>query len=124
MPFCIGLLMPILVAIVGSSNNLKVYHNYLASSYHMGIISGFMLISSYLESVASTGRTVRAALSYLNFLQNRHGSILVLNFEVRISEPAYMPLQLMVKAVVIGLGAGLLPMFLHGCMPFLDIEVG
>ena len=30
-----------------------------------------MLISSYLESVASTGRTVRAALSYLNFLQNR-----------------------------------------------------
>ncbi|KAL6342807.1 hypothetical protein AAG906_016642 [Vitis piasezkii] len=68
-----------------SSNNLKVYHNYLASSYHMGIISGFMLISSYLESVASTGRTV--------------------------------------KAVVIGLGAGLLPMFLHGCMPFLDIEV-
>lgn len=59
------------VAIVGSSNNLKVYHNYLASSYHMGIISGFMLISSYLESVASTGRTVRAALSYLNFLQNR-----------------------------------------------------
>ncbi|XP_019075579.2 uncharacterized protein LOC100243520 [Vitis vinifera] len=29
----------------------------------------------------------------------------------------------MVKAVVIGLGAGLLPMFLHGCMPFLDIEV-
>uniref|UniRef100_F6GWD0 Methyltransferase type 11 domain-containing protein n=1 Tax=Vitis vinifera TaxID=29760 RepID=F6GWD0_VITVI len=73
------------LAIHGSSNNLKVYHNYLASSYHMGIISGFMLISSYLESVASTGRTV--------------------------------------KAVVIGLGAGLLPMFLHGCMPFLDIEV-
>ena len=28
-----------------------------------------------------------------------------------------------VKAVVTGLGAGLLRMFLHGCMPFLDIEV-
>lgn len=29
----------------------------------------------------------------------------------------------MVRTVVIGLGAGLLPMFLHGCFPFLDIEV-
>ncbi|KAK9289137.1 hypothetical protein L1049_017610 [Liquidambar formosana] len=68
-----------------SSDNLKVYHNYLASSYHTGIISGFILISSSLEKAASAGRTV--------------------------------------KAVVIGLGAGLLPMFLHGCMPFLLIEV-
>ncbi|KAL5784314.1 hypothetical protein ACOSQ2_006706 [Xanthoceras sorbifolium] len=68
-----------------SINQLKVYHGYLASSYHMGIISGFILISSYLESIASTGKTVRA--------------------------------------VVIGLGAGLLPMFLHGCMLILDIEV-
>ncbi|ONK77227.1 uncharacterized protein A4U43_C02F4390 [Asparagus officinalis] len=31
--------------------------------------------------------------------------------------------QKQVKTVVIGLGAGLLPMFLHGCFPFLDIEV-
>ncbi|XP_050218891.1 uncharacterized protein LOC126669462 isoform X2 [Mercurialis annua] len=68
-----------------SINPLKVYHDYLASSYHTGIISGFMLISSYLESVASAGNTV--------------------------------------KTVVVGLGAGLLPMFLHGCMPFLHIEV-
>ncbi|KAK2644013.1 hypothetical protein Ddye_019208 [Dipteronia dyeriana] len=68
-----------------SINQLKIYHGYLASSYHMGIISGFILISSYLESIVSTAKTVRA--------------------------------------VVIGLGAGLLPMFLHGCMPFLDIEV-
>ncbi|KDP39345.1 hypothetical protein JCGZ_01102 [Jatropha curcas] len=68
-----------------SSNRLKVYHDYLASSYHTGIISGFMLISSYLESVASAGN--------------------------------------MANAVVIGLGAGLLPMFLHRCMPFLHIEV-
>lgn len=28
-----------------------------------------------------------------------------------------------VKAVVIGLGAGLLPMFLHRCMPFMHTEV-
>ncbi|KAG5015370.1 hypothetical protein JHK85_021506 [Glycine max] len=28
----------------------------------------------------------------------------------------------LVKAVIIGLGAGLLPMFLHGCIPFLEIE--
>ncbi|KAJ0988886.1 hypothetical protein J5N97_007242 [Dioscorea zingiberensis] len=28
-----------------------------------------------------------------------------------------------VKTIIIGLGAGLLPMFLHGCLPFLDIEV-
>ncbi|KAA8548383.1 hypothetical protein F0562_000067 [Nyssa sinensis] len=68
-----------------SSMDLKVDHNHLASSYHTGIVSGFMLISSYLESAASTGR--------------------------------------MVKAFVIGLGAGLLPMFLHECLSFLHIEV-
>ncbi|KAJ9541614.1 hypothetical protein OSB04_028120 [Centaurea solstitialis] len=68
-----------------ASNDLYVDHGYLASSYHSGIISGFMLISSYLERVASSGRTVRA--------------------------------------VVIGLGAGLLPMFLHECIPFLHVEV-
>ncbi|KAJ6754602.1 EEF1A LYSINE AND N-TERMINAL METHYLTRANSFERASE [Salix purpurea] len=68
-----------------SSKQLKVYHDYMASSYHMGIISGFTLMSSYLESVESTGKTV--------------------------------------NAVIIGLGAGLLPMFLHGCMPSLQIEV-
>jgi hypothetical protein len=28
-----------------------------------------------------------------------------------------------VKAVIIGLGAGLLPMFLHRCIPVLEIEV-
>ncbi|OVA06229.1 Methyltransferase type 11 [Macleaya cordata] len=68
-----------------SKNILKVDHHYLASSYHIGIISGFMLVASNLESVASSGRTM--------------------------------------KTVIIGLGAGLLPMFLHGCMPCLDIEV-
>ncbi|KAL5542698.1 hypothetical protein UlMin_010408 [Ulmus minor] len=70
---------------VEPSNQLKVYHGYLASSYHTGILSGFVLISSYIESLASSKRPV--------------------------------------KAVIIGLGAGLLPMFLHGCMPFLHIEV-
>ncbi|XP_078434814.1 S-adenosyl-L-methionine-dependent methyltransferases superfamily protein isoform X2 [Wolffia australiana] len=29
----------------------------------------------------------------------------------------------LVKTVIVGLGAGLLPMYLHKCMPFLDIEV-
>ncbi|KAK8571667.1 hypothetical protein V6N13_047325 [Hibiscus sabdariffa] len=66
------------------SSKMKVYHGYLASSYHTGIISGFSLISSYLENVASVGNRV--------------------------------------KAVVLGLGAGLLPMFLHGCMQFMQIE--
>ncbi|XP_027917593.1 methyltransferase-like protein 13 [Vigna unguiculata] len=69
---------------VGASNQLTVYHGYVASSYHTGIISGFTLISSYMETVASSGK--------------------------------------MVKAVIIGLGAGLLPMFLHGCVPFLEVE--
>ncbi|KAG4398785.1 hypothetical protein GLYMA_08G111100v4 [Glycine max] len=69
---------------VGASSQLTVYHGYVASSYHTGIISGFMLISSHMENVASSGK--------------------------------------MVKAVIIGLGAGLLPMFLHGCIPFLEIE--
>ncbi|CAN6722659.1 unnamed protein product [Malus baccata var. baccata] len=64
-----------------TSHQLKVYHGYLASSYHTGIISGLMLISSYLESMSS------------------------------------------VKAVVIGLGAGLLPMFLNRCLPFVHTEV-
>lgn len=68
-----------------SSAQMKVYHGYLASSYHSGIISGFMLISRYLESVATAGT--------------------------------------MVNTVVIGLGAGLLPMFLRACMCFLHIEV-
>ncbi|CAL8082400.1 unnamed protein product [Prunus armeniaca] len=68
-----------------TSHQLKVYHGYLASSYHTGILSGLMLISSYLESMASTQKSV--------------------------------------KAVVIGLGAGLLPMFLHRCMPFMHTEV-
>ncbi|RAL48243.1 hypothetical protein DM860_005667 [Cuscuta australis] len=63
----------------------KVDHRYLASSYHTGIISGLMLISSYLKSVSSK--------------------------------------KDMVKTIVIGLGAGLLPMFLHMHMPFLEVEV-
>nr|KYP67778.1 Methyltransferase-like protein 13 [Cajanus cajan] len=69
---------------VGASSHLTltVYHGYLASSYHTGIISGFTLISSYMENVASSGK----------------------------------------MAIIIGLGAGLLPMFLHGCIPFLEIE--
>ncbi|XP_058180960.1 uncharacterized protein LOC131299431 isoform X2 [Rhododendron vialii] len=67
------------------SEYLKVDHSYLASSYHTGIIAGFMLISSCLENASSTGK--------------------------------------MVRAVVIGLGAGLLPMFLHACLPILCIEV-
>lgn len=46
--------------VVDTSNDLSVNHGYLASSYHSGIISGFMLISSYLERMASSGRTVRS----------------------------------------------------------------
>ncbi|XP_043722244.1 eEF1A lysine and N-terminal methyltransferase isoform X2 [Telopea speciosissima] len=68
-----------------SRNKLKVDHNYLASSYHTGIVSGFMLITPNLGSASLSGRSVRT--------------------------------------VIIGLGAGLVPMFLRGCMPFLDIEV-
>ncbi|XP_058103272.1 uncharacterized protein LOC131246849 isoform X2 [Magnolia sinica] len=68
-----------------SRENQKVDHNYLASAYHSGIISGFTLVASKLENLASSGRTV--------------------------------------KTVVIGLGAGLLPMFLRRCMPFSYIEV-
>ncbi|XP_015887230.2 uncharacterized protein LOC107422309 isoform X1 [Ziziphus jujuba] len=67
------------------SHQLMVYHGYMASSYHTGILSGFVLISSHMESLASAGKSVKAA--------------------------------------IIGLGAGLLPMFLHGCMPLLHIEV-
>lgn len=48
----------VLLNIVASSKILKVYHDYMASSYHMGIVSGFTLMSSYLESVESTGKTV------------------------------------------------------------------
>ncbi|KAH7683108.1 Endothelin-converting enzyme 1 protein [Dioscorea alata] len=69
----------------GSSGNYEVDHTILASSYHSGIICGFALIASSLESASS--------------------------------------LRKKVKTVIIGLGAGLLPMFLHGCLPFLDIEV-
>lgn len=47
---------------VESSGKMKVYHGYLASSYHTAIISGFSLISSYLESVASSGNRVTLIL--------------------------------------------------------------
>ncbi|XP_019059755.1 PREDICTED: methyltransferase-like protein 13 isoform X2 [Tarenaya hassleriana] len=63
---------------------LRVSHDYLASSYHAGIISGFTLISSYLKNVESSGQ--------------------------------------MVHVVIIGLGAGLLPMFLQRCLPFFKVE--
>ncbi|KAF6166361.1 hypothetical protein GIB67_034912 [Kingdonia uniflora] len=72
-------------SIDGSRNILKANHQYLASSYHTGIISGFILAASNLESLASSG--------------------------------------LRAKTAIIGLGAGLLPMFLRQCMPCLDIEV-
>ncbi|KAJ3675714.1 hypothetical protein LUZ60_004756 [Juncus effusus] len=68
-----------------SKNKLKIDHTCLASSYHSGIISGFSLIASSLETASQNEQKV--------------------------------------KAVIIGLGAGLLPMFLHGSFPFLQIEV-
>ncbi|XP_031406373.1 eEF1A lysine and N-terminal methyltransferase [Punica granatum] len=67
-----------------SKRSLTIFHDYLASTYHSGILSGFMLISSYLETMASAGNGVRT--------------------------------------VVIGLGAGMIPMFLHGCLPFTLVE--
>ncbi|KAK1287100.1 hypothetical protein QJS10_CPB19g01422 [Acorus calamus] len=67
------------------TENLKVDHTYLASSYHSGIISGFSLIAHNLVVAASS--------------------------------------ESMVKTIIIGLGAGLFPMFLHLYLPFLDIEV-
>nr|GEX31424.1 methyltransferase-like protein 13 [Tanacetum cinerariifolium] len=72
------------VPVEDSSSDRSVDHGYLASSYHSGIVSGFMLISSYLERVALSGGTV--------------------------------------STFVIGLGAGLLPMFLNGSIPFLQVE--
>ncbi|KAL5702867.1 hypothetical protein ACHQM5_028031 [Ranunculus cassubicifolius] len=68
-----------------SKNSKKVDHQYLASSYHGGIISGLTLVSTHLQNMVSSGRTA--------------------------------------KTVVIGLGAGLLPMYLRACIPCLDIEV-
>ncbi|KAL5702798.1 hypothetical protein ACHQM5_027966 [Ranunculus cassubicifolius] len=68
-----------------SKNSKKVDHQYLASSYHGGIISGLTLVSTHLQDMASSGRTA--------------------------------------KTVIIGLGAGLLPMYLRACIPCLDIEV-
>lgn len=37
---------------------MKVSHDYLASSYHAGIISGFTLVSSYLKKAESSGNMV------------------------------------------------------------------
>ncbi|KAI3459687.1 hypothetical protein Pfo_016350 [Paulownia fortunei] len=68
-----------------SSGEMKVYHNYLASAYHNGIISGLMLISLHLKGSTSAWG--------------------------------------LVKTVVIGLGAGLLPMFMKNCLPSLKIEI-
>ncbi|GFP80678.1 methyltransferase-like protein 13 [Phtheirospermum japonicum] len=68
-----------------SSGEMKVDHNYLASSYHNGIISGIMLISLHLKRCRSAGG--------------------------------------MIQTAVIGLGAGLLPMFMKNRLPSLKIEV-
>lgn len=37
---------------------MKVSHDYLASAYHAGIISGFTLVSSYLKKAESSGKMV------------------------------------------------------------------
>lgn len=37
---------------------MKVSHDYLASSYHAGIVSGFTLVSSYLKKSESSGKMV------------------------------------------------------------------
>lgn len=50
--------------VIDSINKLKVYHGYLASSYHMGIISGFILNYSHLESIISSGQRVRIFLYF------------------------------------------------------------
>lgn len=41
---------------------MKVDHTFVASSYHTGIVAGFTLILSYLESMASSGGKVRTAV--------------------------------------------------------------
>lgn len=43
------------------SHHLEVYHGYMASSYHTGILSGFVLISSYMESLTAAGKSVSTA---------------------------------------------------------------
>ncbi|KAI5349839.1 hypothetical protein L3X38_002730 [Prunus dulcis] len=61
-----------------TSHQLKVYHGYLASSYHTGILSGLMLISSNLESMASTQKLVveldpvvlKLAKEYFSFVED------------------------------------------------------
>ncbi|KAL8125775.1 hypothetical protein AgCh_013161 [Apium graveolens] len=73
------------VSTVNENSALEIDHDYLASSYHTGIVSGLMLISSFLETVSFSGGKV--------------------------------------KSVVIGLGAGLLPMFFHRSLPCLSDEV-
>lgn len=90
---------------------MKVSHDYLASAYHAGIISGFTLVSSYLKKAESSGKMVSNYSHCLNC--SSFASYLIMQ--------CYAALQ--VKTVIIGLGAGLLPMFLHGCFPFFDIEV-
>lgn len=46
----------------GSSGNYEVDHASLASSYHSGIICGFALIASSLESAASLRKKVNHRL--------------------------------------------------------------
>lgn len=67
-----------------SKGSANIFHDYLVSPYHSGIISGFMLISSHLETMASAENSVRT--------------------------------------VVVGLGAGLIPMFLYRCLPCTLVE--
>ncbi|KAI7726748.1 hypothetical protein M8C21_026653 [Ambrosia artemisiifolia] len=137
-----------------SSSDLSVDHGYLASSYHSGIISGFMLISSYLEKMASSGRTfgVRCGPEWPSAtawnttppirghgvekvawgipplgkggveLGSHHSKTRGLGCGNTWQFPPTLPCVKIVRAVVIGLGAGLLPMFLHSSISFLQVE--
>jgi len=63
-------LLPLIFFLIfaGASNQLTVYHGYVASSYHTGIISGFTLISSYMENMASSGKMASISGFYLGKL--------------------------------------------------------
>jgi len=66
---CVSLATNFFPDFSGASNQLTVYHGYVASSYHTGIISGFTLISSYMETVASSGKMASISGFYSGKLQ-------------------------------------------------------
>lgn len=78
-----------------------------------------MVLSGHIDDISWTTPLIR-----FNLFSCRNKLLPVYHFLfARLNLSIFYLLLIQVRAAVIGLGAGLLPMFLHGAMPFMQVEV-